>query len=94
MFLQLVGTTPLLSTKIWLLPLYVYTGQPLLPSIRGSRMVLPFLSVFSSHYFVLHFKRPPFRSLLPAWSLPAVLQALSSEPFEPLFRASFRHLTL
>jgi len=93
-FLQLVGTTPLLSTKIWLLPLYVYTGQPLLPSIRGSRMVLPFLSVFLHFISFFPFSDLPFRSLLPAWSLPAVLQALSSEPFEPLFRASFRHLTL
>ena len=39
-------------------------------------------------------KRPPVKSLLPAWSLPAVLHALSLEPFEPMYRASFHHLTL
>lgn len=39
-------------------------------------------------------KRPPSKSLLPSWSLPAVLQALSKEPFEPLGMASLRSLTI
>ena len=38
-------------------------------------------------------KRPPFKTLLPAWSLPAVLKVLASAPFEPLHIASLR-LTL
>ena len=39
-------------------------------------------------------KRPPSKTLIPAWSLPAVLQVLASAPFEPLHKASLRHLTL
>ena len=39
-------------------------------------------------------KRPRCKSLLPAWSLPAVLQALSKEPFEPMYKASLHHLTI
>ena len=39
-------------------------------------------------------KRPRSRPLLPAWSLPAVLQALAKEPFEPMSKASLHHLTL
>ena len=39
-------------------------------------------------------KRPPSKTLLPAWSLPAVLKALASAPFEPLHKASLRLLTL
>ena len=30
-------------------------------------------------------KRPPVKSLLPAWSLTAVLQVLAAEPFEPMY---------
>ena len=37
---------------------------------------------------------PPVRSLVPSWSLPAVLRALARPPFEPLAQASFYHLTL
>ena len=39
-------------------------------------------------------QRPPRRSLVPAWSLSAVLDALARGPFEPLARASLKHLTL
>ena len=31
---------------------------------------------------------------MPAWSLPAVLQVLATEPFGPLSRASVHHLSL
>ena len=41
-----------------------------------------------------HMKRPRRKSLLPSWSLPAVLQALAKEPFEPMYKASLHHLTL
>ena len=41
-----------------------------------------------------HLKRPRSKSLLPSWSLPAVLQALAKEPFEPMHKASLHHLTL
>ena len=48
-------------------------------------------SVSSSHVLsciirAFHLKRPHCKSLLPSWSLPAVLQALSKEPFEPMHR--------
>ena len=33
-------------------------------------------------------KRPPVKTLLPAWSLPVVLRVLSGTPFEPLHKAS------
>ena len=45
-------------------------------------------------------KRPPSKTFqkkkkrIPAWSLPAVLKALASTPFEPLLLASLRLLTL
>ena len=39
-------------------------------------------------------KRPPSKTLLPAWSLPAVLKVLASAPFEPMHKASLRLLTL
>ena len=39
-------------------------------------------------------KRPPSKTLLPAWSLPAVLKVLASAPFEPLHKASLRLLSL
>ena len=39
-------------------------------------------------------KRPPSKTLVPAWSLPAVLKVLASAPFEPLHKASLRLLTL
>ena len=39
-------------------------------------------------------KRPPSKTLLPVWSLPAVLKVLASAPFEPLHKASLRLLTL
>ena len=40
------------------------------------------------------FEVPPVRTLVPSWSLPAVLCALAHPPFEPLAQASFYHLTL
>ena len=36
----------------------------------------------------LFLQRPPVRKLLPSWSLPTVLEALSKAPFEPLAEAS------
>ena len=39
-------------------------------------------------------KRPRCKTLLPSWSLPAVLKALAEAPFEPLHKASLHHLTL
>ena len=39
-------------------------------------------------------KRPLKKTLIPAWSLPAVLKVLASAPFEPLHKASLRLLTL
>ena len=41
-----------------------------------------------------YLKRPRTKSLIPSWSLPAVLQALAKEPFEPMYKASLHHLTL
>ena len=38
--------------------------------------------------------RPPKRTLVPSWSLPAVLRALVKPPFEPMAQASFHHLTV
>ena len=38
--------------------------------------------------------RPPERTLVPPWSLHAVLRALAKPPFEPLAQASFHHLTV
>ena len=51
----------------------------------------PFLTRLLKSFFL---KRPPFKTLLPAWSLPAVLKVLASAPFEPLHKASLRLLTL
>ena len=42
----------------------------------------------------LFVQRPPARKLLPSWSLPAVLEALSKPPFEPLAEASLRNVTV
>ena len=39
-------------------------------------------------------RRPRCQSLLPLWGLPAVLQALSRDPFEPMYKASLHHLAL
>lgn len=39
-------------------------------------------------------KRPPVKSLTPAWSLPSVLKVLMQAPFEPLATTSLRNLTL
>ena len=39
-------------------------------------------------------KRPPSKTLVPAWSLRAVLKVLASAPFEPLLIASLCLLTL
>ena len=50
-----------------------------------------FLTRLMKSFFL---KRPPPKTLIPAWSLPAVLQVLASAPFEPLHKASLRLLTL
>ena len=42
----------------------------------------------------LFLKHLPVRKLLPSWSLPAVLEALTKAPFEPLAEASLRDLTI
>ena len=68
------------------LPLYTGVFQTGLPF----RIPLSF-----PDYFGLFFlQRPPSRSLIPSWSLPAVLNTLSEAPFEPLAKASLHHLTL
>ena len=50
-----------------------------------------FLTRLMKSFFL---KIPPSKTLLPAWSLPAVLKVLASAPFEPLHKASLRLLTL
>ena len=39
-------------------------------------------------------KRPPEKTLLPAWSLPVVLRALAEAPFEPLHKVSLHCLAI
>ena len=39
-------------------------------------------------------EKPPSHSLIPSWSLPAVLRALAQPPFEPLSQATFFHLSV
>ena len=39
-------------------------------------------------------KRPPVKTLLPAWSLPVVLRALAEAPFEPLHKVSLHCLAI
>ena len=39
-------------------------------------------------------KRPPVKTLLPAWSLPVVLRALARAPFEPIHKASLHILSI
>ena len=39
-------------------------------------------------------QRPANKRLTPGWSLPAVLRALAEPPFEPLDKASLRHLAI
>ena len=51
----------------------------------------PFLTRLLRSFFL---KRLPSKTLLPAWSLPAVLKVLASAPFEPLHKASLRLLTI
>ena len=51
----------------------------------------PFLTRLLRSFFL---KRPPCKTLLPTWSLPAVLKVLASAPFEPLHKASLRILTI
>ena len=49
---------------------------------NGSTMSnFPFLTRLFRSFFL---KRPPSQSLVPSWSLPAVLRALAEAPFEPL----------
>ena len=51
----------------------------------------PFLTSLFRSFFL---KRPPSRSLVPSWSLPAVLRALAKAPFEPLHKVSLYFLTV
>ena len=77
------------------------------PTIRGYRSAIasfqagfPDGSTVSNSSFIsrllksFFLKRPPSRSMVPSWSLPSVLRALASSPFEPLHKASLFHLTL
>ena len=56
-------------------------------SISGSSV----LTTLCRSFFL---KRPPVKTLLPAWSLPVVLRALSEAPFEPLHKASLHCLAI
>ena len=51
----------------------------------------PILSRLCRSFFL---KRPPVKTVLPAWSLPVVLRALSEAPFEPLHKASLLCLAI
>ena len=51
----------------------------------------PFLTRLFRSFFL---KRPPSRSLVPSWSLPAVLRVLAEAPFEPLQKVSLFFLTV
>ena len=42
----------------------------------------------------LFLRRPTVRTLTPSWNIQVVLEKLAKEPFEPLHRASLKHLTL
>ena len=50
----------------------------------------PFLAKLCRSFLL---KRPPVKSLTPAWSLPSVLKVLMQAPFEPLATTSLRNLT-
>ena len=60
-------------------------------SDSSSVMNSQFLTRLMRSFFL---KRPPSKTLLPSWNLPAVLKVLASAPFEPLHKASLRLLTL
>ena len=65
----------------------IHTGFP-----DGSSMsTTPSLTGLVRAFFL---ERPPKRKLLPAWSLPRVLEALAKAPFEPLAEASLRDVTI
>lgn len=51
----------------------------------------PQLAALLKSFFL---KRPFFRPLTPAWSLPKVLEALARPPFEPLCSATLLHTTI
>ena len=53
--------------------------------------VSPVLSRLCRSFFL---KRPPVKTLLPAWSLPVVLRALARAPFEPIHKASLHILSI
>ena len=54
--------------------------------------LFPLRFIYLLHAFFL--EKPPSRTLVPSWSLPAVLRALAKPPFEPLAQASFYHLSI
>ena len=72
------------------------TGQAMASCLRGfSDGSLVTNSAFLTHLVRSFFlKRPSFKTLVPAWSLPTVLIVLASVPFEPLHIASLCLLTL
>ena len=72
------------------------TGQPWLRVLEVfSDGSLVMNSAFLTHLVRSFFlKRPSFKTLVPAWSLPTVLIVLASVPFEPLHIASLCLLTL
>ena len=74
----------------------MFTGRLLRPVIWALRVTLQFLplSSFIVCFVPFFLRSPPVESLLPAWSLPAVLRALSFVPFEPMHKASVRDLSL
>ena len=51
----------------------------------------PYLSKLLRSFFL---KRPPMTKLVPAWSLPRVLEALARPPFEPMATSSLHHLSM
>ena len=51
----------------------------------------PLLSKLFRAFFL---KRPPSKRLLPSWSLPRVLRALTEPPFEPLGKSSLLNLSI
>ena len=51
----------------------------------------PYLTKLLRAFFL---KRPPVKKLVPAWSLPRVLEALAKPPYEPMAKSSLHDLTV
>ena len=65
----------------------VHSGFPDGSGISSS----PYLSKLIRSFFL---QRPPVTRLVPAWSLPRVLDSLAKPPFEPMAKSSLHHLTM